>query len=232
MLSTPSFFRRRFVLAASLAALQLAFLSSCAITKVDEADPASLMKDAEEEIKSDRYQLAIDKLRAIKNKFHYSKFAVEAELRIADVYFLQESYGEAALAYETFRDLHPNHEKVSYATLQVGKSYSKDLPGEVARDVSSAHKAVEAYTDYLRKFPDEKGADEARKSLAEIRALLASKEVYIADYYFKRNMYSAAKGRYAKTQSLFPDTPQAQKARERLSEIEKLEKQTELKKGP
>ena len=62
----------------------------------------------------------IDKLKIIKNKYPYSKYALDASLRLADVYFLQESYTEAALAYESFRDLHPKHEKVPYAMFRIG----------------------------------------------------------------------------------------------------------------
>src|SRR5436305_4595321 len=88
--------------------------AGCAGTPVDENDPASLFKDAESDIQSDHYQIAVEKLRSIKNKFPYSKYALDAQLRIADVYFLEESYAEAAAAYETFKDLHPKHEKAGY----------------------------------------------------------------------------------------------------------------------
>src|SRR5690242_7436832 len=79
----------------------------CASNPVDENDAASLLKDAEEDIQSDHYQIALEKLRIIKNKFPYSKYAVDAQLRIADVFFLQEAYADAAASYEAFRDLHP-----------------------------------------------------------------------------------------------------------------------------
>ena len=60
-------------------------------------------------------------MKTIKNKFPYSNYATEAQLKIADVYYMQESYGEAAVAYEAFRDLHPKHEKVPYAMFRIGE---------------------------------------------------------------------------------------------------------------
>ena len=77
---------------------------------MNEGDPTSIFKAAGEDIESDRFQLALDKLRMVKNRFPYSKFSVLAQLKIADVYFLQESFTEAAAAYETFGDLYPKHE--------------------------------------------------------------------------------------------------------------------------
>src|SRR4051812_10683656 len=70
--------------------------TGCSSTQVNEHDPESLFKDAEEEVASEHYQIALEKLRSLKNKFPYSKYAPDAQLRIADVYFLQESYTEAA----------------------------------------------------------------------------------------------------------------------------------------
>jgi outer membrane protein assembly factor BamD len=202
-----------------LAATQL----GCSGKSVEENDPSALLKEAEEDVKSDHYQIAIEKLRSIKNKFPYSNYATEAQLRIADVYFLQESYGEAAVAYEAFRDLHPKHEKVPYAMFRTGKAYFNDIPGTIARDMTPANKALEAYSEFLKRFPNAPESADARKDLAEIRRLLAEKELYIANFYFKRDFYDSAKPRYKKILDTYPETAAANEAREKLARIEKTD---------
>ena len=122
----------------------------CSGKSTTENDPASIYKDAEDDIQNDRFQLATDKLRILKNKFPYSNYAVDAQLRLADVYFLQESWAEAAANYESFRELHPKHPKVAYAMFRAGKSYYSDSPGNIARDLSPASKALDAYNDFLQ----------------------------------------------------------------------------------
>lgn len=191
----------------------------CSGKSVDENDPAVLMKEAEEDIESDRYQLAIEKLRMVKNKFPYSNQARLAQLKIADVYFLQESYTEAALAYEAFRDLYPKHEKVPYAMFRVGKSYLNDTPGNVARDLGPAQRALDSYNEFLRRFPNAPESDEARKDVEQLRRTLAEKELYIASFYVRENAYEAAQGRLKKILSLYPETESAKIAEERLKEI-------------
>lgn len=203
-------------------------LGGCSGKKVDENDPASLTQDAEEEIKNDHFQLAVDKLRVIKNKFPYSNYSIEAQLRIADVYFLQESYGEAALSYESFRDLHPKHEKVPYAMYKIAKSHFNDIPSTVARDLTPAQKSLDAYLEFLKKFPTAPEAEEAKKDATHVRDLLAEKELYIGDFYFKRAQLDSAKGRYSKIMDLYPGTPSATHAKEKLALIS--EKYPELKK--
>src|SRR5690606_22860260 len=116
----------------------LSGLYGCSSAEIDENNPTALMKEAEEDIDSSRYLLAIEKLHAIKNKHPYSKEAVEAQLRVADVYFLQDSFTEAAATYEAFRDLHPKHVKIGYATYRVGLSYFMDIPKKHARDLTPA----------------------------------------------------------------------------------------------
>jgi outer membrane protein assembly factor BamD len=211
------------VLLALTSASVSSLLTSCSTAQVSEADPAALYKDAEDDIKNDHYQIAIDKLRAIRNKFPYSKYAVDAQLRLADVYFLQEDFAEAAAAYETFRDLHPKHEKAPYAMFRIGKSYYKDSPTNVARDLTPAQKSLDAYQDYLRRYPNATDAQEARDDLEAARRLLADKELYIGNFYYKRDFYDSAKPRFQRVISLYPETPAAKEAQEKLGKISDYE---------
>lgn len=180
------------------------------------------MADAEEDIKSSSYTVAIDKLRSIRNRFPYSSVAVEAQLRIADVYFLQDSFIEAAGAYETFRDLHPKHAKASYAMFRVGKSYLNDAPTDVARDQVSSRRALEAYGEFLNRFPQAVEAEEARKDVSVIRERLAGKELYIGEFYRKRSFPKSAKPRFEKVVQLYPETEAAKVATQKLQELRSL----------
>lgn len=221
--ATSSLMTLQVILIAALMATLMGGIG-CSTASVDENDPVSLMKDAEEEITSDHYQIAVEKLKAIKNKFPYSKQAVEAQLRIADVYFLQESYAESAAVYESFRDLHPKHPKAGYAMFRLAKSFFNDIPSPVSRDLTPASRALEAYLDFTRRFPTAPEAVEAHKDITEIRNLLAEKELYVGDFYFKRGFYDSAKPRYKKVLELYPDTQGAKKAEAKLDEIAKRAK--------
>ena len=194
----------------------------CSGKTVNEDDPAILYNDAEEDIKSDHYQMALDKLRTVKNKHPYSKQAIDAQLRIGDVYFLQESFAEAAAAYEAFKDLHPKHERVAYAMFRMSLSYFNDIPSNLARDLTPAKKALEAFDDFMKRFPTAPEAVEATKDIAETRKILADKELYIADFYYKRDDYMAAKARYLKILDMYPDSPAATKSKEKLVKLEKV----------
>lgn len=210
----PAFLRLFFGLAV------LTALTGCAGKAIDKNDPAVLMKEAEEDISSDHFQIALDKLRDIKNKYPYSKYALDAQLKIADVYFIQESYSEAAASYEAFYDLHPKHEKVPYAMFRAAKSYFNDIPSTIARDLSPAAKALDSFNEFLKRFPQAPEAQEARADVVAARKLLAEKELSIADFYTKRHFYDSARPRYKKVIELYSDTETAKKAQEKLASIE------------
>jgi len=192
----------------------------CAGKEVNEDDPASLMEDAEADIKSDHFQIAIDKLRMIKSRFPYSKQAATAQLRIGDVFFLQEAFGEAAVSYEAFRDLYPKHEKLGYALIRIGKSFESDIPDDPERDMSSANRAIEAYQEYLARFPGGAEKKDASESIKKIRGRLAAKELAIARFYLKQGDKKAASARLRRLQKLFPDSDQARLARETLATMD------------
>ncbi len=200
--------------------LVLLAAAGCSSVQTKSDDPALLMKEAEQEISNDHYLLALDKLREIKNKFPYSKFAVDAQLRLADVYFIQESYPEAAAAYESFRDLHPKHERVAHAFFRVAKSYFKDAPEEPTRDQSSSERAMSAYSEFLAKFPADASAAEARADLGALESRLGEKEWLVGEFYFKRGHYDAAKKRFERLIAQFPKTPAAEKASKAIQKID------------
>lgn len=203
----------------------LSGLSGCAGKEVSENDPADLFQAAEVDIESSHYLMALDKLRSIKNKFPYSRYSLQAQLRIADVYFLQESFAEAAASYEAFVELHPKHEKSGYALFRSAKSYFNDTPSTVSRDLSSAQKATEAYNEFLRRFPQAPEANEAREDLAKARNILAEKELSIGNFYDHRDLPNAARPRYQKVVDLYPETQAAASARKKLSKIDSKSKQ-------
>ncbi len=209
-------------IAAGAIALTLATsLAACSGKAVNDSDPNQLYADALEDLKADHYQTAIEKLRTVKNKFPYSKVAVDAQLKIADVYFAQESWAEAASAYETFRDLHPRHERVAYAMYRAAKSFFNDIPSPIARDLTPATKAVDAYNEFLKQFPAAPEVADAQKDLGQAREDLAMKELYIGDFYFKREFYDSAKGRYQKIIELYPASQSAGQAKSKLDLAEK-----------
>ncbi|MBS1959358.1 MAG: outer membrane protein assembly factor BamD [Bdellovibrionales bacterium] len=201
-----------------LCLLALAF-HGCASKSINESDPGDLYKDAETDISNDRYLLALDKLRIVKSKFSYSSYGALAQMRIGDVYFLQESYPEAASAYETFVELYPKHEKAGYGIFRAGESYFMDIPSTIARDLRSAESAINSFTSYLKKYPTGEYAKKAKDFKAKAYNKLAEKEFDIAQFYIRRKKADAARTRLQKILDLYGESEVAVKAKELLKSL-------------
>src|ERR1043166_5060958 len=68
----------------------------------------------------------------IKSRFPYSKYAVLAELRLADAQFGAEQYLEAIDSYRLFLKFHPTHDMVAngYCSYRIGEGYYHQLSGD------------------------------------------------------------------------------------------------------
>ncbi len=195
------------------------FVASCATTSDDENTPEGLYKQAEQDIDNDHYLLAIEKLRKVKNKFPYSSYSGKAQARLGDVYFLQESFAEAAESYRSYVELYPSGDRTSYARFRIGEAYQKDMPSNIARDQSSGYEAQTALKDYLSRYSGTEEAKKAKQLLEEVEGQLAEKELYIAKFYFREEQWKATEQRCKKILSLYPDTEAAAKARKLMSKL-------------
>ncbi|MBM4317286.1 MAG: outer membrane protein assembly factor BamD [Deltaproteobacteria bacterium] len=201
-----------------LTSLLTVFFVGCSQQEVNREDPDSLYNEAESIFKDERYLIAIEKYRDIKNRFPYSARAVDAELRIADTYFAQENYLEAESAYEIFKELHPTHPRSDYVQFRIGLAYYKEIPDNIARDLSAASRAIDAFSLLIEKYPKSEFDSQAKQYMAEARKKLGEHENYVADFYFQRKHYLSASYRYASLLRDFPKMGYDEEALYRLGQ--------------
>ncbi|GAB4569630.1 MAG: hypothetical protein Tsb0020_23940 [Haliangiales bacterium] len=132
----------------------------------------------------------------VKARFPYSKYAVLAELRIADAEFGAEHYLQAIDNYKLFTRFHPTHRMVTngYAPFRVGESYMKMLPDDMwilppsyEKDQSASYDAERELRTFIKKYPDSTYRERAEEMLVEIHTRLAAHEWYVAEFYWKRD---------------------------------------------
>lgn len=172
------------------------FISGCSSIEKNSTTPEGAFAIAEEYDQGERYEEAIRRYTEVKNKFPYSNFATKAELAIADVYYKQESYAESQVAYQIFKDLHPTAPQADYVQFRIGMSYYNQLPSSIDRDLTTANDAIVNLSDLIKKYPDSQYVAEAKEKRSAAIKMLAEKEEYIADFYFKRKIFNSALSRY------------------------------------
>lgn len=185
--------------------LILSGLLACSSMDKKSDTPEGAFSIAEEFDKDERYEEALRRYTEVKNKFPYSNYATKAELAIADVYFKQESYPEAQVSYQSFLELHPKHPQTDYVMFRIGLSYFNQLPSTLDRDLTVAQDVIRSFDDLMKRFPNSQYINEAAEKKLETLKMLAGKEEYIASFYFKRDMFDSALGRYENLLSKYPN---------------------------
>lgn len=176
--------------------LSTSFLFGCASDEKNADTPEGAFKIAKEYEDAERFEIAIQKYADVKNKFPYSSFATASELAIADVQYKRESYPEAQIAYQNFRDLHPKNPKIDYVIFRTGMSYFLQLPETIDRDLSLATDAIYSFNELVKSYPKSEFFREASEKREQAYVMLAQKELYVADFYFKQKKFDSALLRY------------------------------------
>ena len=201
---------RRFscALAVALVAAAAGPLCGGCVTGDDEGKPVTYSLTAKQnyekgmaELKDENYPEALKYFQFVKQKYPFSKYAVLAELAIADANFARGTYNEAIDSYKSFLRLHPTHEKVEdgYVAFRIGESYVKDMPEDVwilppsyEKDQSAVVDAQRELDDFLKKYPNSSYVGKARELRKEVLKRLVDHEVYVARFYLKRDHPKAA----------------------------------------
>ena len=173
-------------------------------TGMARANPESLYQQGLEEYNEGRYKRSVELFQRVKEEYPLSKLAIIAELGIADSFFSDEQYPEAALAYDEFLNLHPTNENLPYVMYQTGMCYLAQLT-TVDRDNSEAFKALREFERLAARFPDSKFSVLARQKILETKKVMGEKELYVGEFYFKQKKYLAALKRLKKVEKDYSD---------------------------
>ena len=192
--------------------ISLFVLTSCAWFETKEEKPANeLAYDGMDYFNEGKYRKSIEQFEKIRDWYPFSKFAILAELKIADAHYELKEYEEAIFAYEEFENLHPRNEAIPYVIYKIGRCYFDQID-TVDRDQTSAKKAFDTFQRLNRQFPENQYANRANGHIKKSLKSLAGHDLYVGLFYFKSKDYKAALNRFKSILSNYPDVGVHQKA--------------------
>ena len=205
-----------------LPVVAMLLFSGCSLffdSKSDEKTAQELVNDGMEAFNRQRYRSAIESFDKLKDWYPFSKYAILAELKIADAHFYLGEYEAAIVAYESFENLHPRNEATPYVIFQRGLSYIEQLD-TIDRDQTAAKKAFETFNRLKKTYPTSEYTAQADNYIRLSLKNMASHEFYVAEYYFKNKHYKAAVLRFRTVVAGYPDVGLTQKALEYIARCE------------
>lgn len=178
-----------------------AVLASCA--KEPPFDPVAKFKEAEEKMYRFKYEDARKAYQEIQEKAPDRSYDADIMLRIADTYFGEEKYSEAIVEYQAFLNFHPVHRDAPYAQFQIGMCNYKDM-STIDRDPGLVRTTRAEFQKLLDKYPGSPYGDEAKKYIKICTDHLAQYELYVGRFYYRKESFRAAIGRFEKLLHEYP----------------------------
>ena len=177
--------------------LALSFIAGCSLfaKKQTLSSPETIYEKGVEYYRNEKYRDAIPLFQRVKEEYPLSKYALLAELGIADSYFSEDQFIEAETAYSEFTSLHPTNPNLPYVIYQLGMCHYKQLM-LIDRDQSETIKAKKEFERLTSQFPSSKFSALSERKIRDCRQRLAEHEFYVGHFYFKSKHYKAAIKRF------------------------------------
>ena len=150
--------------------------------------------------------------------FPQSAWAPKSALMAAYSYFSSAYYADAIYEIERFLKTYPNHPRTDYAYYLLAITYYNSIVDET-KDLGSILKSKEYFQFIINNFPETEYAVDAVFKLELINEVLASKEMYLARYYFDKQKWIPAINRFKSVVEKYDDSVFIEEALHRLVEI-------------
>lgn len=184
------------------------FLTACGSSRKAAPDTAEIFfQNAEAYMEKELYEEAAQAWEKVRDSFYSPELTTLAELKLAETYYLDERYAEAATAYRDFLNQYPGDPRRGTATYWLGMSYFQQILA-VDRDQTSTRNALATFQDLLRLYPEERDTQEIRDLIRQCRERLAAHEIYVGRFYLRSKQFGAAVKRLQEALENYPDYPQ------------------------
>ena len=150
--------------------------------------------------------------------FPQSEWAPKSALMAAYSYYSQDYYGDATAELKRFIRVYPQHENIDYAYYLLAVTYYEQIIDE-KKDLQSIVRAKETFNKIISDFPNTEYALDSEFKIDLINDILASKEMYIGRYYFKKKKWIPAINRFRAVVDDYETTIYIEEALHRLVEV-------------
>jgi outer membrane protein assembly factor BamD len=192
-------------------AVSIFTLSACGIIDMVYLPPAEdtaqeIFEAANDAMSEKNYVRAVELYNKLRDTYPFSPYTVEAELSLADAYFLDEDYVLAAEAYKDYESLHPRHETIPYVLYQTGMALMKQFHS-IDKAPTELQESYEYFNRLRQSYPDSIYVQSAGEHMLACRRLMAEHELYVADVFWHMGKYGTAWRRYEYVIENFKDVP-------------------------
>ncbi len=161
---------------------------------------------------------AVKKFNEVELLYPQSIWAPRSTLMAAYAFYSDLYFSDAIFELERFLTKYKNHPNIDYAYYLLAICHYNQIVDE-KKDLGEIVKAQNYFNLLLKEFPETDFAEDAKFKLELIQEILASKEIYLANYYLSREKWIPAMNRYKKIVNQYDTTIFIEEALYRLVEL-------------
>ena len=161
---------------------------------------------------------AAKKFNEVELLYPQSIWAPRSTLMAAYSYYSQLYFADAIFELERFLDKYKNHPNTDYAYYLLAVCHYNQIVDE-KKDLGEIIKAKTYFNLLINEFPNTDFSEDAKYKLELIEEILASKELYLANYYLDREKWIPAMNRFKKIVNQYDTTIFIEEALFRLVEL-------------
>jgi len=192
------------------------------ISKIEEKDLELQVFEAYKEglrsLEEGDVLFAAKKFNEAEILFPQSEWAPRSSLMAAYSYYSQEYYIDSIAELKRFIKIYPKNKNLDYAYYMLGIVYYEQIVDE-KKDLKSINNAKNTFKFVIKNFPNTDYALDAKFKLGMVNNILASKEMYVANYYFDKKKWIAALNRFKIVINKYETTIYVEEALHRMVEI-------------
>jgi outer membrane protein assembly factor BamD len=199
-------------------------LAGCGSTPGEESanwTPEKLYAEAQEDMKSGNNERAGRLLERLEGRAAGTLLGQQAQLDRAFLLYRTNDRAQALSVLDRFIRLHPTSPAFDYALYLQGLSNFNDNLGVFSgvsrqdlseRDQQASRESYQSFRRLVDQYPQSRYLDDARQRMNYIVNSLASYELHVARYYFRRGAYVAAANRAQQAVQEFQQSPSSEEA--------------------
>jgi outer membrane protein assembly factor BamD len=178
-----------------------------------------IIAEAKQLYEAGMYSLARDQFQSIHDRFPLGAYGQFAEVKIADCYFYNGEFNEAAKFYDGYLKSYPGSPDSPYIELQAARAHVHSAGGGTGRDRQPLERALAIFDGIVEKYPGCAYSFAAERERAPLVEQLAAYDQLIIDFYKQRGNTDAVHAR----EELFTE-----RWSRRLTIAHEQEKQTDM----
>jgi outer membrane protein assembly factor BamD len=160
---------------------------------------------------------AAKRFEEVDRQHPYSDWARRSLIMSAYTYYQAGMYEESIGASRRYIQLHPGSPDAAYAQFLIGSCYFDQIR-DVTRDQDRTERAMQAFDEVVRKYPNSEYAVSAKRKMDVGKDQLAGQTMMVGRYYMERRDYTGAINRFKIVVTRYQTTRHVEEALLRLTE--------------